>query len=135
MIMFDSLSFVRRFSQIGTLLKTRIYGDPVGVDGWGNRYFRSRYKKDSRQEERWVLYNGEPEPSLVPPEWYGWLHHTCDQPLPNAPENRYVWQKPHLPNLSGTGAAPLPAGHPLASFDAESHVRAKGSYQSWTPSE
>jgi NADH:ubiquinone oxidoreductase subunit len=133
--MYGKLSFIRRLSQLGTILKTRMLGVQVGEDPVGNRYFRTRYKKGESREERWVMYKEEPEPSLIPPEWYGWLHHTCDHPLQSEAENRYVWQKPHQPNLSGTGVAPLPTGHPLASFDANHRGRAQGSYQAWMPSE
>lgn len=131
--MYENFSFVRRLSQIGTRLTIRFCGAFVGEDTFGNRYFRSRRPKASGVESRWVLYKAEPEPSLVPPEWFGWLHHTCDQPLPSGPENGYVWQKPHQPNLSGTEAAPLPAGHPSAHADSVFRTQDQSRYQSWTP--
>ena len=130
--MFDDISFVRRVSQLGTILMTRLFGVQVGQDAYGNRYFRSRREKDSGRESRWVLYKHEPEPSLVPPAWYGWLHHMCDEPLPNGGENLYVWQKPHQPNLSGTDAAPLPACHPSA-FSINGSRAGSNKYQSWAP--
>lgn len=133
--MYENFSFVRRLLQLGTILTTRLFGEFVGEDEFGNRYFRSRTKNASGGESRWVLYGGEPEASLVPPTWFGWLHHTCDQPLPNGPENRYGWQRPHQPNLSGTEAAPLPAGHPFAQLDAACRARVQGQPQSWTPPE
>jgi NADH:ubiquinone oxidoreductase subunit len=40
----------------------------------------------------------------VPAEWWGWLHHTTVQPLPeDAP--RHAWQKEHRPNMTGTAEA------------------------------
>jgi len=71
---------------------------------------------------------------MVPPAWFGWLHQMCDQPLPSAPENSYVWQKPHQPNLSGSEVAPLPAGHPLNQI-AKGCVAVEEVYQSWNPPE
>lgn len=132
-IMYDSLSFVRRLSQAGTVLMTCLCGVFVGEDEYGHRYFRSRRKKASGGESRWVLYKGEPEASLVPPSWFGWLHHMCDHPLPSGPENRYVWQKPHQPNLSGTEAAPLPTGHPFMQMNDTCRIQAHDPKRSWTP--
>lgn len=132
--MFNDISFVRRVSQIGTRLTIRLFGEQVGEDPLGNRYFRSRRSKEFGRESRWVLYKGEPEASLVPPDWFGWLHHTCDQPLPSDGESLYVWQKPHQPNLSATGAAPLPLGHPASAVGLPS-CDGVNKYQSWAPPE
>ena len=49
------------------------------------------------------MYAGPVEASAVPPEWHAWLHYTTDAPLPDT--GRKVWQKPHLPNATGTAAA------------------------------
>ncbi|MGE4351558.1 MAG: NADH-ubiquinone oxidoreductase subunit NDUFA12 family protein [Bdellovibrionales bacterium] len=127
--MFDDFSFVRRISLIGTILATRLTGVCVGQDSFGNRYYRSRRVRAGRREKRWVFYAGEPEASMVPPDWFGWLHHSCDQPLPNDPESRYVWLRPHQPNLSGTEAAPLPSGHPSVCQARCS----RGRVQAWFP--
>lgn len=109
--MFDQLSFVRRLSQLGTICSVILFGRRVGEDEQGNRYYVMRAAKG--RERRCVMYAREPEATLVPPEWYGWLHAMCDEPLPSEVKKRYVWQKPHQPNLSGTEAAPLPLGHPF----------------------
>jgi len=135
LFMYDHLSFVRRVSQLGTILFTRLTGVRVGEDESGNHYYRSRVTNRNGDEKRWVIYAAEPEASLVPPTWYGWLHHTCDQPLPSDPENRYGWQKPHQPNLSGTEVAPFPIGHPLHEIVHGACLRDKGSCQSWNPPE
>lgn len=89
----------------GTWLWTRLYGELVGEDEQGNRYYRSR---DGRR--RWVIYNGEAEASRVPPDWHGWLHHTYDEPPTVKPLPRKPWEKPHRPNLTGTPAAYHPPG-------------------------
>src|SRR5262249_17007120 len=67
----------------GTLLWTSLYGEPVGEDEFGNRYYRTRGGKIDPTlgyERRWVIYNGTAEASIVPPSWHGWLHHTVDTP-------------------------------------------------------
>jgi NADH:ubiquinone oxidoreductase subunit len=53
---------------------------------------------------RRVLFAKEVQASAVPAEWWGWLHHTTEQPLPeDAP--RRAWQKEHRPNMTGTAEA------------------------------
>lgn len=115
---------------IGTLISTWLRGRYVGRDEFGNRYFEQRRKdKDYLRARRWVIYNGLPEPSKVPAHWHGWLHYTLEQPIPEA-SHRYGWQKPHVPNLTGTQGRYLPAGH-----IAKTGQRAKATadYQPWTP--
>ena len=133
--MYERLSLVRRVSQIGTLAVTWLLGERVGEDAYGNRYYRCRKRKSSVQEKRWVIYAGEPEATMIPPDWYGWLHNMCDQPLRSDPEYRYVWQKPHQPNLSGSEVAPLPPRHPLNQFAMGRDATTGDVYQSWNPHE
>ena len=67
----------------GTQLWTWLYGEPVGDDEFGNRYYRTiggKIDKTLGFERRWVIYNGYAEASSVPPSWHGWLHHTVDTP-------------------------------------------------------
>ena len=72
-------------------LLTWLRGELVGTDQYGNRYYRLKGDKPSRRgggrfsrERRWVIYNGEPEASKVPPEWHAWLHHTVNE-VPRRP--------------------------------------------------
>lgn len=111
----------------GTWLQTKFYGEKVGQDDYGNVYYRSKRKRANNLEERWVMFQGEPEASKVPAEWHAWLHHTTDAPI-DAPTR--AWQKPHLPNLTGTAQAYLPPGH-----DQRGGQRAKagGDYVAWSP--
>jgi NADH:ubiquinone oxidoreductase subunit len=97
---------------LGTWLFTLCFGEEVGRDEFGNRYYLDRRTKGRKREKRWVLYRGIPEASKVPPLWYGWLHGTSDTPPANNSSRLYDWQKPHLPNLTGTNQAYLPPGHP-----------------------
>ena len=68
---------------LGTRLLTWLRGELVGTDSYGNRYYRDSGATPLRRgggrfsrEKRWIIYNGEPEGSKVPPEWHAWLHHT-----------------------------------------------------------
>ncbi len=99
---------------LGTWLLTWLRGAPVGTDEYGNRYYRLKGDKPRRlgggrfsRERRWVIYKGEAEGSKVPPEWHAWLHHMYDEVPP--PRQRYPWEKPHQPNLTGTPLVLSPA--------------------------
>ncbi len=101
----------------GTELWTWLYGELVGTDELGNRYYRTRDGKIDPAlgfERRWVIYNGYAEASTIPPGWHAWIHHTVDvTPAAEAVELR-EWQKPHVPNLTGTPQAYRPPGSTLA---------------------
>ena len=114
----------------GTWLFTKMRGELVGTDEQGNRYFQDkRLIAGMRRRKRWVMYNGEPEASRVPPDWHGWLHYTTDTPPPSGGLPRRPWQKDHLPNLSGT---PL-AYHPPGSAVVISESKPKPPYEAWRP--
>lgn len=54
----------------GTQLWTWRFGELVGQDGQGNRYYRTRGGKIDPTlgfERRWVVYNGYAEASRIPP--------------------------------------------------------------------
>jgi NADH:ubiquinone oxidoreductase subunit len=117
----------------GIQLWTRLYGEFVGEDEAGNRYFRTKGGKVDPTlgfERRWVIYNGLAEASRVPPDWHGWLHHTVDVPPTDESYKPREWQKPHRPNLTGTPNAWRPQGSTLA---AGRRPRATGDYQPWNP--
>jgi NADH:ubiquinone oxidoreductase subunit len=81
-------------------------------------------------ERRWVIYNGYAEASRVPPSWHGWLHHTVDVAPTEENYTPREWEKPHVPNMTGTPAAYRPSGSTLASGR---RPKATGDYQAWTP--
>ena len=107
----------------GTQFFTWRHGEKVGEDEFGNTYYRNR--DDSR---RWVIYNGEMEASRIPPEWHGWLHRTWDQPPTEAPLPHKPWEKPHVPNLTGTPAAYAPPGSIRRPDPVE-----RRDYEAWSP--
>ena len=120
-------------------IETRVYtwfqllfgrGDLVGVDEFGNRYYRSGRAKLHGRERRWVLYRGEAEASRVPPEWHAWLHHTTEAPLTEKAAQARSWQRDHQPNLTGSVAAYRPPGH---DSKGGRRSRATGDYEPWTP--
>jgi NADH:ubiquinone oxidoreductase subunit len=115
---------------IGTRLFTWLKGELVGTDAYGNRYYRERGVPEGRWRRRWVLYKGVPEASKVPPDWHAWLHRTIEAPPSEKPLPGQRWEKPHVPNLTGTRAAYLPQGHVLRTGQ---HAPATGDYEAWQP--
>src|ERR1700709_324736 len=103
-------------ASLNTLRHTRVHGELVGHDEFGNAYYRTKggvIDPHLGFERRWVIFNGESEASSTPPGWFGWLHHTYDT-LPT--EDGYVrhsWELPHRPNLTGTAEAWRPKGSTL----------------------
>ena len=119
----------------GTFWWTWLYGEQVGTDEQGNRYYRTdrgRVEKDFQFERRWVIYNGLAEPSRVPPSWHGWLHHTVDLPPTMDGYKPRDWEKPHRPNYTGTPQAWRPRGSTLS---GGKRPRATGDYKAWSPNE
>ena len=102
----------------------------VGADTTGDEYYGERRPSLDGRKRRYVIYNGYAEPSKVPAEWHGWLHHTFDKPPTVDPLLRRAWEIDHKPNLTGT----IDAYRPKGSL-AEGGERAKstGDYQSWKP--
>ena len=81
----------------GTYLKTLIFGKFVGSDQYGNKYYQSK------KNERWVIYAKNIEATKITSEWYLWIHHTVEKaPNPNIKDIKYLWQKKHLENQTGS---------------------------------
>ena len=116
---------------IGTLFTIGRRGVLIGKDETGNRYYESRDNQSyDGRKRRWVVYTGYAEASKVSPDWHGWLHYTFDQPPTTEPLVRRRWEKPHLPNLSGTPFAYRPRGSLARGGERAS---ATGDYQAWRP--
>ncbi|MDA7715700.1 NADH-ubiquinone oxidoreductase subunit NDUFA12 family protein [Pelagibacteraceae bacterium] len=79
----------------GTLLKTLFFGKYVGSDEYKNKYYQSK------EDERWVIYANNIEATKITTDWYLWMHHTIDK-IPDNKDNKYLWQKKHLENQTGT---------------------------------
>lgn len=110
---------------LGTALFTRRNGHRVGVDQFGNVYYRSK-----QGDRRWVIYNGPNDTSRIPPEWYSWIVGLIDGPPEEALPPPPPFHKQPSPNLSGTAMAYKPAG---ALERGGRRAAASGDYQAWTP--
>jgi NADH:ubiquinone oxidoreductase subunit len=112
---------------LGTRIMTRRHGNEVGRDAEGNIYYR---RGAGATERRWVIYNGTPEATRIPPEWHLWMHKTVALPPTEAPLPPRIWERPWTPNATGTDAAYLPSG----SLDAGGkRAKTTGDYRAWSP--
>ena len=108
-----------------TKLKILMFFEFVGKDEFGNSYYEK--KKQNKKTKRSVIYNGNSESSKIPSGWHSWLHYTVFDSPKNENLKKYSWQKPHLPNLSGT----------IYSYKPDDNVnntnKLKEKYDSWDP--
>lgn len=110
----------------GTRLWIWRFGDYVGSDQFGNRYYQDR-----KANRRYVTYaGGFADASSIPPGWHGWMHHRTDVVPADSGYAPRSWEKPHQPNLTGTSAAYRPEGSLLQSGE---RPRVTGDYQAWSP--
>lgn len=102
----------------------------VGRDEQGNRYYEEASASGPHgMKRRFVIYHGIAEASRVPPDWHGWIHHTFEEPPTVAPLRRRVWEKEHVPNMTGTPLAYRPPG----SLARDPDRPVKQDYEAWTP--
>lgn len=119
---------------LNTRFYTWLYGEFVGHDEFGNAYYRRKGgRKDPALgfDRRWVIYNGISEASMTPPGWNGWLHHTVDTPPTEEDYKPHPWEKPHIPNETGTPAAYRPKGSVLHPYPKRQDN--DGDYEAWSP--
>ena len=104
---------------IGTFIYTLFTGKLVGKDGFGNKYY------SNSKEKRWVIYKNKVESSKIPPEWHLWIHFlTNNKPPSNS--IKFMWQKKHEENLTGTAKARKPEGS--LTFDSKKNMK---KYETW----
>ncbi|WP_375392058.1 NADH:ubiquinone oxidoreductase subunit NDUFA12 [uncultured Sphingomonas sp.] len=101
----------------------------VGTDELGNVYYEGG-RDTAGNPRRWVIYQGANDGSRVPPDWFAWLHHQLDTVPDRALPPPRAWQKPAVPNLTGTALAYRPAG---ALEKGGQRAAATGDYEAWTP--
>ena len=101
----------------GTRLQTIFFGNFVGEDEFGNKYYENK-----KRNKRWVIYNGEIEATKIPVDWYSWIHSIKNKIEENHELKKYEWQKKHLPNQTGTEKAYNPQ---------KNHDANKKKYKSW----
>jgi NADH:ubiquinone oxidoreductase subunit len=117
---------------IGALYDISRRGRVVGEDEQGNTYYEERKPSLDGRPRRWVVYNGYAEPSRIPPDWFGWMHYTLDEPPTVRALPRKAWEKPHVPNLSGTPFAWHRRGSLASPLPRTPTV---SDYQPWRPDE
>ena len=110
---------------MGTALFTRRHGRKVGTDSLGNIFYEG--KKNGR---RWVIYNGSNDASRIPPDWYAWIHGQIDGLPDEALPPVRKFEKPPVPNLTGTPEAYRPSG---ALERGGQRQAASGDYEAWIP--
>ena len=112
----------------GTLFALRKF-TKIGEDEFGNVYYEGG-KSSYGLPKRWVKYAGYAEASKIPPGWHGWMHHRTNVPPTQEDYKPREWEKPHLPNMTGTPAAYRPPGSIAV---AGERPRVTGDYDAWTP--
>lgn len=115
---------------LGAAYDIKRRSDHVGTDEHGNKYYEERKISREDKKRRYVMYNGLAEPSKVPPDWHGWLHHTFDEPPTEAPLKRQSWETDHSPNMTGTPHATKPKGSMSGDRKRQS---AMSDYEAWNP--
>jgi len=88
---------------VGTFIYTLFAGKFVGSDESGNKYY------SSSKGRRWVIYKNYVESSKIPAEWHSWIHF-LNRNKPSGETKKYLWQKQHEENLTGTKKAYKPDG-------------------------
>ncbi|RIJ22200.1 NADH:ubiquinone oxidoreductase subunit NDUFA12 [Henriciella barbarensis] len=115
---------------LGGLFDIKRRSNYVGTDDYGNTYYEDRKVSIERRNRRYVVYKGLAEPSKVPADWHGWLHHTLDEPPTQKPLDRRSWERDHKPNMTGTLFAYRPKG---ALSEGGNRRKSDADYEAWTP--
>lgn len=101
----------------------------MGEDELGNVYYEGGLDPNG-VTRRWVAYDGSNDASRIPPDWYAWMQHLIDDIPARALPPVRAWQKPPLPNMTGTALAYRPPG----ALEKGGHRQAAtGDYEAWTP--
>ncbi|XP_076814638.1 NADH dehydrogenase [ubiquinone] 1 alpha subcomplex subunit 12-like [Clavelina lepadiformis] len=100
------LTQIARFQEIK-------YGDHVGTDELGNKYYENNRFFVGRN--RWVDYNQETwadkwdyNASQITPEWHRWLHYMTDDPPTKVPPKQRPFLIKHKRNMTGTNDCYVP---------------------------
>jgi NADH:ubiquinone oxidoreductase subunit len=117
---------------IKNYLKIKFLSTRIGDDQFGNRYYEIKKKNKNGKNERFVVYKIWEEPSILPTEWYMWLHHmTARSPFQHSTtldEHRSkTFLKDHLPNATGT----IYAEHYIQKYKNE--LKQSSQYTPWIP--
>jgi NADH:ubiquinone oxidoreductase subunit len=75
----------------GTRLWIWRFGDYVGSDEFGNKYYQDR-----KADRRYVTYGGSADASTIPPGWHGWIHFRTDLPPTRDGYAAHAWEQPRV---------------------------------------
>jgi NADH:ubiquinone oxidoreductase subunit len=120
-----------------TLLYLSIFGQLVGEDNYGNKYFELKKKDSFGRKKRVCLFRGRVEASKISPEWHLFMHYQKDSKEIPVNIKQYKWQRSYLPDLTLTSVKYLPKNHP--SYSGKTNLyNAKGAgnpfkFQPWKP--
>ncbi|MEM7768062.1 MAG: NADH:ubiquinone oxidoreductase subunit NDUFA12 [Pseudomonadota bacterium] len=130
--MIDKLFTWWNGATLGALFDIKRRSAFIGEDTYGNKYYEDRKSSMGNKgyKRRYVVYQGLAEPSKVPPEWHGWLHHTLAEPPTEAPLPRKSFELDHKPNMTGTVYATRPKG---ALSEKGERQDTYADYEAWTP--
>ena len=117
---------------LGALFDISRHAKKVGEDDFGNSYFEEGKATVDGRKRRYVMYKGYSDASRVPADWHGWLHHTFDEPPTKEPFKIKEWEKPHVPNMTGTLFAYHPKGS-IAKITSETPEAENPGYEAWKP--
>ena len=97
---------------VGTHFYTWLCGRQVGTYRFGNRYYEHKSKRLANGKlKRGILFKELTEESKVFPRCHAWLRYNLEELPSGSHVMGYEWQKPHLPNLTGTKYSYRPPGH------------------------
>ena len=106
---------------LGTFIYTLFTGKLIGRDQFGNKYY------SNSKGRRWVIYKDNIESSKIPPDWHSWIHFLKIN-KPSNEEKKFLWQKQHEENLTGTDRAYKPEGSLTSSLKKNMKK-----YEIWKP--
>lgn len=102
-----------------------LFGVFISRASFGNSFKQLVYFYNFAGRNRWVEYNQkhnlEYDGSMVPAEWFGWLHYKTDTPPTKKPPLGYKWLTDHTNNMSGTPEQYVP------------FTTTRPKIQTWTP--
>ncbi len=110
---------------LGTLIYTWTSGIFVGVDSFGNKFYKSKNDK-----KRWVVYENESEASKIDPNWHGWIRFTVNK-IPIDKYDTYKWEKAYIQNLTGLSSVYRP--NQLTTEKNTKRSKIETDYSSWEP--
>jgi len=110
-------------------------GKLVGEDKYGNKYYENPEYFYGRN--RWVIYNAKVgvdyDGSMIPPEWYGWMHYKTDLPPTIKAPVKYDWMVDHTTPFKNFGIE-VEQGNVSGSKNAYyPYTTTKPKIESWVP--